>query len=389
MDTFLDAAWPDPNQGVFEWDAWHPPDFRRPTFANHAAGPTHCRIEWLVFDPNTPAGNESEDTWASVEQAYWMLPHPLAAETMILAHVALAHRIVENTANVLYPLAMHMEAKGNTSIAPDWFSMALLKMLQVVVGDCKRKSRHNHATRGLRRAGEKHGWDCWDVDVPKQIGKYLGGAIKYHLWQEFKQHQRARKHVVTYLLRRHPDRKAGRVAKGEIDQQEIINSDSGPCVAFHTETPDRIVAEKEALDAACGDIFDRLLLLMKRDGATETQIGEELAMSRDQVQRRLQDIRDAIQGDLELPRNGQSKRAPKKPLPVLSATEALLDSPDGDLFDRLLIQVRKGLLAEVQMAARLGWTRDQLQRRLHAMREANRRCPEKHDLLDALIGVAG
>ena len=31
-----------------------------------------------------------------------MLPHPLAAETMILADIALGDRIVENTANVLY-----------------------------------------------------------------------------------------------------------------------------------------------------------------------------------------------------------------------------------------------------------------------------------------------
>ena len=92
-------------------------------------------------------------------------------------------------------------------------------------------------------------------------------------------------------------------------------------MAFHEETPDRIVAGKEALEHALagGDIFDRLLLTMKRENLlTEEAMGEQVGLDRDEVSRRLSRIREAMETDLELSHNGQSKRAAKKPPPVLS-----------------------------------------------------------------------
>ena len=92
-------AWPALDPNVFDCDAWHPADHQRPTFAGYAAAPTLCRVQWLAFDPNTPAGSETEDTWASVDEAYWMLPNPLAgrpynAQTVDLTGTcsAFAHR---------------------------------------------------------------------------------------------------------------------------------------------------------------------------------------------------------------------------------------------------------------------------------------------------------
>jgi hypothetical protein len=425
-----DLVWPDPDPNVFECDAYHPPDMQRPIFMGHAAGPTHCRVQWRVFDPSTPPGNASEETWASVNEAYEGLPHPLAVETIILAHVGLAHWIVESMADSYYPDAMRLERRERrggkgpkpcASIAEDWFSMVLLKMLRVVVGDRKRKSKSESKTQGLRYYGEKNGWDDPQVNAPRQIAKYFGKVIWTEIQQSYNKEEAARRHIIAYLLTRQSYRMGARVKQREIDQEEQVSCESGPCVAYQEETPERFAAVNEALNRALAecakaralaecaqgcvlddgerdrvladcDTFDirtRLLLAMKRENVlTEEEMGEQVGLGRDEVQRRLQDIRRSMETDLELPHNGQSKRAAKKPLPVLSVTEALLDSPDGDLFDRLLTQVRKGLLAEVQMAARLGWTRDQLQRRLHAMHETNGRCPGKRDLLDALIGVA-
>ena len=69
-----DPNWPIPDPNVFDEDSYHPPDWQRRTFAGHAAGPTLCRVGWMVFDSNTPAGNETEDSWGSVDAAYEMLP---------------------------------------------------------------------------------------------------------------------------------------------------------------------------------------------------------------------------------------------------------------------------------------------------------------------------
>ena len=257
--------------------------------------------------------------------------------------------------------------------------MALLKMLQVVIGDRKRKSQNKQTRYGLRYIGQKHGWG--DLAAPGHIAKYLGAAVKYEIWQSHKREQTARKHTIAYLLVRHSGWQGSRIVKqDEIGEEEQIGSDSGPCVAFHEETPDRIVAGKEALEhaLASGDIFDRLLLTMKRENLlTEEAMGEQVGLDRDEVNRRLSRIREAMETDLELSHNGQSKRAAKKPPPVLSINEAL-DWPGSDLFDQLLTLLRQGVLTEVEMAARLGWTRDQVQRRLQAMRGNG-------NLLDALF----
>jgi len=428
-------VWPDPDPNVFECDSYHPPDTRQPIFMGYAAGPTPCRVEWVAFDldappPHIPPGNASEATWASVYDAYEKLPNPLAVETLILAHVGLAHWIVEKMADQYYPDAMRLERgepKRYASIAEDWFSMALLKMLRVIVGDRKRKKGSN--TRGLRRIGEKHGWHAPEVNVPKQIAKYFGKVIWTEIWQSYKKEQAARRHTIAYLLTRQSHRKGARIKLGEIEQdeqdeqEEEVSCDSGPCVAFHEETPERIAAVNEALNRAVAecakaralakyargrtlddgerekilagcdtfDIIGRLLLTMKRENSlSEWKMGEQVGLSRDQVQRRLQGILGSMETDLELRHDAdeQSKRVARKPLPVLSAKDAFLGLLDGDLIDQLLTQVRDRLLSLVEMAARLGWTRDQLERRLCAMREADRGWAKKHDFLDALIAVA-
>ncbi len=318
-----DPDWPDPDPNVLDEDSWHPIDFRRRTFTGHAAGPTLCRVGWMAFDPETPAGNESEETWASVNAAYWTLPNPLAIESIILAHVGLAHRIVSNMAHYYYPDAMRLEPKGFASIAEDWFSMALLKMLRVIVGDRKRKSKSSNKKdqgekQDLRCTGRRLGWDRGEVDVPKQIAKYLATAIKREIRQTYEKEKTAREHTLKYLLKRQSFYKGDRINKqdqGKFHQAEIVRCDGGRFVAFHEETPDKIVAERESLDAtldaACGDVSDRLILLMKRDGATQTRIGKELDLSRGQVQRRLEKVWEAMQGDVELPpdEDEQSKKA--------------------------------------------------------------------------------
>ena len=202
---------PVPDSRVFECDPWHPADYQRPIFADYAAAPPICRVEWLPFDPNAPAhralpGDATEDTWISVGEAYRRLPDPMAIETIILAHVGLAHRIVANIANRLHPVAMHLEPQGFASIAEDWFSMALLKMLQVVIGDRKRAKRGY----GLRCIGEKHGWD--DLAAPGHIAKYLGAAVKYEIWQSHKREQTTRKHTIAYLLVRHSGWQGSRIS---------------------------------------------------------------------------------------------------------------------------------------------------------------------------------
>ena len=166
----------------------------------------------MAFDPNTPAGNATEDTWASVAEAYQMLPRPLAIETIILAHVALTHRIVENIADKVRPKIMHMEARGFASMAADWFSMALLKMVQVVQGDRKRKSKQKWRHTGLRRVGEKYGWDDWTA--PGHMAKYLGKAVKNEVWRSYAREGLAHKRTLAYLLKRHSYPKAGRIKRG-------------------------------------------------------------------------------------------------------------------------------------------------------------------------------
>jgi hypothetical protein len=411
---------PDP-AAQFDRDSYHPADHTRPGFADYAAAPTLCRVKWMGHDPNTPAGNQSDETVASVVDAYRSLPNPLAVETITLAHVGLAHTIVANIANLAYPDAMHLEPQGYATIAEEWFSIALLKLLQVVKGD-RAKGKNDEKTPGLRSIGKEHGWDDWDE--PKHIAKYLGKAVRNEIWRCYKTQEKVRRRTVLHLLKSHSFEKAGRVKRGEIEQEEQVSCQSGPCVAFHEETPERVAAENEALNRALAecakaralakhprkrargralserdrnraladcdtfDIFDRLLLTMKRENLlSQKKMGEQLGLKRDQVQRRLRSIRKAMEADLELPHKGQGKRKAKNPLPVHSAKEALVDVPDGDIFDRLLTEVRKGLLAEVEMAARLGWTRDQLQRRLYAMREANGGCSKEHHLLDALFLV--
>lgn len=315
-----DPNWPDPDPNVLDEDSWHPPDRKRRTFVGYAAGPTLCRVGWMAFDPKTPAGNESEDTWASVDEAYERLPLPLAIETIILAHVALAHRIVWNIGQTVCPDALGREPHC-ASIAEDWFSMALLKMVRVVVGDRKRKGKKSQEeqeeseTPDLRSVGRQHGWDNREVDAPKRIAKYLATAVRNEIWQAVNKEKKAAEHLLIYALKRECFYKGGKIIQGNEDKfhkAETVRGDRGQYVAYHEETPEKTLLEREsfdvACDVACDDIYDRLILLMKRDGATQTRIGKELQLSRGQVQRRLKKIREIMQGDVRPTTKGKSKK---------------------------------------------------------------------------------
>ncbi len=331
MDTFLAFDWstlptapfPIPDPSVFDADSWHPPDYERGFgFSDYPAAPTLSRVAWMGFDQNTPAATVDENTWFSTVEAYRSLPHPQAVESIILGHVPYLQKTVyrwvainrgddalrleqRGRCALLKEWAGHKtKMKGGATIGEDLFSVGLLKLVKVVPS--------------LRKVGKRYNWD--ELEVPCHIGKYLGqvvkNAIRDYLNREKWDHER----ILEYLQTCHPFLKAGRIKRGEIDDVDQVSCNGSSYVAFHMNTPDQEAAPLDALTGACEDIFDRLLLTMRREGVlTQAKMGKELGLTRSKVQRRLYDIRKRMEKDLGLLPKKSSKRSQRHSAGAASA----------------------------------------------------------------------
>jgi hypothetical protein len=347
MDTLASLDWslllptdpcPDSDPTGLAADPWHPPDFEVGLgLAGYAAGSALARVEWM-HSANTPAAYSKVDdrviengetavvgdvpaAWASIVHAYQRLPHPLAVESIIFGHVAYLHRLAYNWVQEhLGDRAIRLEQqgkqailtqkagkktkqKGGATIGEDLFSVGLLKIVRLV--------------RLLPRIGKRYAWDDWEA--PGHIGRYAGECAKNAIKDYLRKERQDRRHILGYLQRRHTLPKAGRIKSGEVDDVDQLFCNGAPCVAFSTDGSDELAifqpAEvKDALDHACRDIIDRLLLTMKRNGVlTETQMGQLYGLTRDQVNDRLGRLVRDLQDALALERQPARKRCSRKP----------------------------------------------------------------------------
>jgi hypothetical protein len=342
-------------------DSWHPEDYTKPSeWPFFAAGPTRSYVEWLAFDKeNTPAGDASEETWASLVDAYRHLPHKLAVESVILAHVPYVHKMVYKWMRTV--LGLDAERKelrgrqlvlmeragvktkkkgGGATIAEDLFSVGLLTLVET-------------APR-LREVGRRENWDDWDA--PGHMAHYLGVAASNAIWDCFEAEKVDREHVLAYLKKFHvgsalsllpPARKpldgdtvpidddkgyqftpmkalswpvGGQsdttpqldraVSAQPDDAQETAHQRQGRYLPYHKLTPAAIAERNELLNRACRDVKDRLLLTMRREGvATETEMGEWVDLRRSQVNRRLHRLQETLEKAFDLRSLPACKRA--------------------------------------------------------------------------------
>ena len=148
---------------------------------------------------------------------------------------------------------------------------------------------------------------------------------------------------------------------------------------FRADTPekpledDRLHAKAmQALEGLTDDEAEKQIIEMKELRLSDAEIGRRLGMRTHTVNRRWHRLLNRLEERLGLMPGKIEERAKRKPDEPQPSAKETLNLPGDDLFDRLLTSLREGTLTEVEMAARLGWTRDQLQGRLHAMREAGR-----------------
>lgn len=321
----------DPNN--FDANVWLPPDFSRGFGdTDYSAGPTRCVVDWLnnnnirptlsqedeqAVERNGDYGATVPDPWAGIVYAYDKLPDPRAVETIILGHIPLASVIVTNWVWRFY----NRKADQNDG---DLFSMALLLLTEIVPS--------------MKVTGEKYKWDDWES--PAHMASYLGTSIWNQLSEDFRKRQKEHKGILEYLeLKPRPSKKipshffsegyhcihtavpqnksekmedAEDAAESEETQtrKRAIDTSVPNWMPYDYMTPDKIMESQERpkwqkatfgemLDAVCVDIYDRLLLTMKRKGTlSEAEMGELYGLSRDNVNRRIARLHSALQEEL-------------------------------------------------------------------------------------------
>jgi RNA polymerase sigma factor (sigma-70 family) len=235
--------------------------------------------------------------------------------------------------------------KGGATIAEDLFSIGLLTLVEVVPV--------------LPDVGRKGNWD--ELDAPDRIAPYLGtaasNAIKDYLDAEAGDHERIKDYLAGQEGQHDAEGRRVIVPWAFPKEKDLLDQEFGVCVArphvprkdkeekeeekeredrptyleprpraiYHAQNPDLILQAKEAkerserrvrlaLDHACKDVIDRLLLTMKREGKlTERQMGDQVELSRDQVHRRLHRLHLALEEEMGLLPLPACKRASRKP----------------------------------------------------------------------------
>lgn len=305
---------PEPPPGSYDRDAWHPLslDQRRWIWGTYdfVGEPTLAHVEWL-HNTDSPTAQQDEETFAFAVYAYKGLPMRWAVESIILGHLGVIHTVIKNWVSLVYKREVRQSDN-------ELFSDALYKLLKIVPR--------------LREAGKKHGWDAWDA--PNHMGSYLGASVKRQFFKNL--NKRVLKHdaTIVYLenkprpksmpgmpttavgfLNLYPASRPGtRLTKKETENEcqpirppSMVKGQFVYSTYYDDLTPDTILemreeearptrTYREEIDYICRDIFDRLLLTMKREGIlNETEMGILYGMERHVVNRRLARLHVAMQ----------------------------------------------------------------------------------------------
>lgn len=311
---------------VFPEDSWHPwtdwykwrsehpgSDRRRSWTCENEAPPTEFRAEYFGNGNRAPAGNASKETLLDLKNAYESLPHPEAIVSIIMAHLGLLHTVVGRI----------REANGmDYATGADLFSAALIKLWKMAPK--------------LKRLGERNCWDGYDF---AQCGsRYIGQSVRRALWERLREKEEREKKaedwILEYLGTHHSYARAKRTRD---DEPDAASCDGNQHVLIDEKPPDLPVRIKEAVDRACRDEAKRRLFRMREKGLseeekerlehdacvnrqllelweegilTQTQIGKEVGLHRDQVRRRLRALLKLLATRLGLdPEEDAAKRS--------------------------------------------------------------------------------
>lgn len=312
----------------------------------HRVGSVRYDLNWLDFSP-PPANQDAATWWATYDALCWLSVLPsekYSIETLLLAHSRLIQDVI-------------MERLKRAGLLQR-------ERFAVTLSDDKRKQ----ADTGGAEVFQKTLCAVWkellslpefNVDASQYDGPDDGPDITdllaVHIYEAAK---KAAERYVKALLRR-------RKRVPNIDWENTPES-------FHGDTPEKLLEDDrlhakamQGVEGLTDDEAEKQIIEMKELRLSDAEIGRRLGMQTHTVNRRWHRLLECLEERLGLMPGKVVERAKRKP----DEPPSIL-LPGDDLFDRLLNSLREGTLTEVEMAARLGWTRDQLQARLHAMREA-------------------
>ena len=325
-------------------DAYHVE--RRPGSARYG-------LDWLDFSP-PPANQDAATWWATYDALCWLSVLPTdkySIETLLLAHSRLIQDVI-------------MEKLKRAGLLQR-------ERFAVTLADDKRKQ----ADTGGAEVFQKTLCAVWkellslpefDVDVSQfdgpDDGPDITDLLAVHIYEAAK---KAAERYVKALLRR-------RKRVPNIDWKNTPEE-------FDADTPEKLLEDDrlhakamQGVEGLTDDEAEKQIIEMKELRLSDAEIGRRLGMRTHTVNRRWHRLLNRLEERLGLMPGKIEERAKRKPDEPQPSAEETHNLPGDDLFDRLLNSLREGTLTEVEMAARLGWTRDQLQSLLHTMREAGR-----------------
>jgi hypothetical protein len=321
-------------------------------------GSTLYGLNWLDFSP-PPANQDAATWWAAYDALCWLSVLPrdkYAIETLLLAH----SRLIQDT------VMEKLQRAGLLQRERFAITSAGHKPKQADLGGAEVFQKTLYAVWNELLCLPEFTVDASQYDGPDD-GPEITDLLAVHIYEAAK---KAAERYVKALLRR---RKRFATLDGE-------NMPESP----HADTPQKLLEEDrlhakamQVVEGLAQEDNERQIIEMKELRLSDAEIGRRLGMKTHTVNRTWHRLLERLEEKLGLMPGKVIERAKRKaeePPPVQSAKEAL-DSPDGDTFDRLLGLLREGTLTEVEMAARLGWTRDQVEERLHAMREPGGKLP--------------
>lgn len=249
-------------------------------------GATVHSVGWQQMSKKMPTRDQA---WWSIYEAHaWLAAYSsdrYSRETLLVSHAQMVHRIASKVLDTVRSDSWRDSFVGRKDLGgADLFSVGLEAVLKVLIA--------------LPMFGPVCDDDPNDPDELRQLSRYLARA--------------AQNAMFDFQKKTSKGIRSSRV-DGELEDEDgnLPTDDYGPDKeVIESESIDRV---RTALIEVCTDEHDQRLLEMKEKGTlTEAEMGAEVGMSRDQVNRRIHCILESVEDRLGLEHKPMKKRKKRK-----------------------------------------------------------------------------
>jgi hypothetical protein len=262
------------------------------------AGATAHLIEWPE-SPGLPSGNQTR--WTTYDAYACYLAHPWdhnAFETLVLSHVRLVAHIAIDVLRDR-KRKVNLEFAGKDVGGADLFSVGMMTLVEVL----KSKPEFGYD-------GEHDDTDISpdDPDELTQLARYIGRAVRNKMEDHLKKME---PRWLRKAVRQLDDDGDMLDHRGNALKQYAFPDEIA--IAYESFGDDRHQWAWNALRMACREPYDWQLCRMKRQGLLdESEMGQALGLSRDQVNRAITRICRAAEKYLGLKEKPMRKRKTRR-----------------------------------------------------------------------------